>query len=234
MVASLFGTDPDDPGALEAAIKADPQAALKLRELELQNKLELQKLVVENARIESEERLTTIREVNATMRSESTSEHWPQYSWRPFNGFCFPVAVMAVYFVLPLAGCPVPSVPDWVWIFWGSILGVATWDRGKQKRIQAGGGTQAGFGDRRGIRHPGVTSNARSHRHGPGNGGRIHTPGHSGGKAQAQNPGVGNMPGLRGRNSPGQAAGRPRGANAALTANRNTNGSINPTEAKWT
>ncbi|WP_051327186.1 3TM-type holin [Desulfatibacillum aliphaticivorans] len=138
LVASLFGTDPDDPEALEAAINADPEAALKLRELELQNTLELQKLVVENARIESAERVTTIQEVNSTMRTEGKSEHWIQYSWRPFIGFCFPVTALAVYVILPLAHCEVPNVPDWIWLSFGAILGVTTWDRGKEKRAKAG------------------------------------------------------------------------------------------------
>lgn len=144
-VAALFGADPDDPQAIYEAIKADPQAALKLKEFELNTKVKLQELVVEQARIESEERLTTIREVNATMRSEASSEHWPQFSWRPFIGFCFPLTVMAVYVALPLADCVVPSVPDWIWLSFGSILGVATWDRGKQKRAQAGEESKPGM-----------------------------------------------------------------------------------------
>ena len=31
-----------------------------------------------------------------------------------------------------------PSVPEMVWIGWLAILGVATWDRGKEKRAKAG------------------------------------------------------------------------------------------------
>jgi hypothetical protein len=32
----------------------------------------------------------------------------------------------------------VPDVPQWIWIGWLSILGVAVWDRGKEKRAAAG------------------------------------------------------------------------------------------------
>jgi hypothetical protein len=32
----------------------------------------------------------------------------------------------------------VPAIPQAVWIGWLAILGVATWDRGKEKRIKAG------------------------------------------------------------------------------------------------
>ena len=72
------------------------------------------------------------------MRAESESEHWPQYSWRPFNGFSFPLAVILVYFLLPLLGKTVPEIPQWVWVGWLSILGVATYDRGKEKRARVG------------------------------------------------------------------------------------------------
>lgn len=76
--------------------------------------------------------------VNATMQTEAKSEKWPQYCWRPFNGFMFPLAVMFIYFLLPAFGETVPAVPQWVWAGWISILGVATYDRGKEKRAKAG------------------------------------------------------------------------------------------------
>jgi len=72
------------------------------------------------------------------MRTESQSEHWPQYSWRPFNGFSFPLAIISIYFVLPYLSKTVPVVPQLVWLGWLSILGVATWDRGKGKRAASG------------------------------------------------------------------------------------------------
>jgi len=76
--------------------------------------------------------------VNRTMRVEAKSEHWPQYSWRPFCGFLWPLAVLGIYVVLPLAGKTVPEVPQWIWLGWASILGVSAWHRGRQKRAQAG------------------------------------------------------------------------------------------------
>lgn len=76
--------------------------------------------------------------VNETMQAESKSERWPQYSWRPANGFAYPAAVILVYFVLPLIGRSVPAVPELIWTGWLVILGVAVWDRGKAKRAEAG------------------------------------------------------------------------------------------------
>jgi hypothetical protein len=46
--------------------------------------------------------------------------------------------VLCIYFLLPALGKSVPEVPQWVWVGWLSILGVATWDRGKEKRAKAG------------------------------------------------------------------------------------------------
>jgi len=76
--------------------------------------------------------------VNRTMRVEAKSEHWPQYSWRPWCGFLWPLAVLGIYVVLPLAGKTVPEVPQWIWLGWASILGVSAWHRGREKRVQAG------------------------------------------------------------------------------------------------
>jgi len=91
------------------------------------------------ADIECERELTKrLETVNRTMRVEAKSEHWPQYSWRPWNGFWFPPTVIGIYIILPILDKPVPAVPQWVWIGWLAILGVAVWDRGKAKRAEAG------------------------------------------------------------------------------------------------
>ena len=139
MVAGAFGLKPDaKPDQVMAAIEKDPQAAVKLKEIETNAKTEIHRLNVQLAIQRSQQETAQIQAVNATMQAESKSEHWPQYSWRPTNGFAFPIAVIAVYFVLPLLGKTVPNVPEWVWIGWLSILGVTTYHRGKEKRIKAG------------------------------------------------------------------------------------------------
>lgn len=115
------------PEAAVDAIRNDPQVQgeflVRFREIELEIYRE------DTKRLEI---------VNKTMQEEGRSEHWPQFSWRPFNGFSFPLAVIGIYFVLPCLGKTVPSVPEMVWIGWLTILGVATWDRGKEKRAVAG------------------------------------------------------------------------------------------------
>jgi len=143
LVAGAFGLTPDaKPEEIIAAIEKDPQAAVKLREIETNAKVEIHRLNVQLAIQESQQETVRLQAVNATMQSESKSEHWPQYSWRPVNGFAFPIAVITIYFVLPLLGKAVPNVPEWVWMGWLCILGVTTWHRGRMQRAQAGDNSQ--------------------------------------------------------------------------------------------
>jgi hypothetical protein len=75
-----------------------------------------------------------IEAVNATMQAESKSEHWMQWSWRPFVGFIFGFTFIGVYFVLPFIEIPIPTIPSEAWLMLGAVLGVASWHRGAQKR----------------------------------------------------------------------------------------------------
>lgn len=108
-------------------IEADPKLFLELQTKAMDHEARM-------ADIEAKKLAT----VNATMQAESKSEHWAQWLWRPFNGFLFGLAIVAIYFVLPLMGKTLPTVPPSIWIGWGAILGVTTWDRGKEKRAKAG------------------------------------------------------------------------------------------------
>jgi hypothetical protein len=71
-VCSLFDVDPEDPaapGKLEAAIKADPEAALKLRQFQLENQTELVRLAMK----QDEMYLQHEAEVQQTWREEVRS-----------------------------------------------------------------------------------------------------------------------------------------------------------------
>lgn len=103
--------------------------------------------------LEVEETTKIIESVNATMRVEATSQHWWVSAWRPFWGAASAVAfvicilcdaALAFYALktgqqellniipsLVTAQATLFAVP-------GAILGVASWHRGKEKRIIAG------------------------------------------------------------------------------------------------
>lgn len=130
IVASGLGVG-NTPDEVSQALQINPDAAIKLKQIEFERQIELQKLVVqaESSRLAAE--TTAVQAINATMQAEGKSDHWPTYSWRPFVGFVFGVMILGVYFVLPLAKVPVPTVPTEAWLAMGTVLGMASWFRGK-------------------------------------------------------------------------------------------------------
>ena len=147
LVATALGVEPTE-AAVTQAIATDPEAALKLAKYEMDNKLELQRLVItaETARIQEETKV--IQAINETMRGESASEHWPQYSWRPFWGFasglafffvCILVCILAWQAVSGKDAAALGHIPLIIGAFAtlfsipGAILGIASWKRGEMQ-----------------------------------------------------------------------------------------------------
>lgn len=135
LVATALGT-PNDAAAVQQAIKTDPNAAVKLRQIEADNSTRLQELLVtaENNRLVAD--TAAIATVNTTMQTEAKADHWPTYAWRPFIGFCFGFAWLGVYLILPILkgfwpGIVLPQISSEAWLSIGGILGVASWFRGK-------------------------------------------------------------------------------------------------------
>lgn len=101
------------------ALQADPALVLQFRKAVLDQAVQFEQLAVQNA-----------ADINATMRAEAASEHWPSYSWRPAIGFSFAAYVTAQW-VLPLCHVAPPQIDSELMLAVGSILGVASWFRGK-------------------------------------------------------------------------------------------------------
>jgi Holin of 3TMs, for gene-transfer release len=118
--------------------------------IDSETQLKLEQIAVQLEQVEQQLPLA----VNQTMQAEAKSEHWPQYSWRPFWGF---ISGLAFAFVVGLCcylgyqavggGQPeaLAMIPQLVSSFAalfaipGAILGVSAWHRGKEKieRIKA-------------------------------------------------------------------------------------------------
>ncbi|MDB5541826.1 MAG: hypothetical protein JWQ89_3553 [Devosia sp.] len=130
IVASVLGVAPT-PDAVSQALTINPDAAVKLAQIEKDRQVELQTLVTQVAVSQLVSDTAAITAVNATMQAEVKSEHWASWLWRPFNGFVFGTTFFGVYFVLPLAHIPSPVIPMEAWASIGAILGVASWFRGK-------------------------------------------------------------------------------------------------------
>lgn len=136
IIGSILGTG-SSPDAITNAIATDPQAALKLAQYESDNKVKLEAMAFAHADKLLDADIATVTAVNTTMQAETKGEHWPTYTWRPFNGFVVGTMAFGCYFVLPLMHIPAPQIPTEVWLMFGGILGVASWFRGKAQQAQA-------------------------------------------------------------------------------------------------
>lgn len=127
LISSALGVE-NTPDAIAAELKNNPDALLKLKELEFKENDSLRSQVLELAKLDAQK----VASVNDTMQVEAKSEHWQTYSWRPFIGFQFGFYIMSLW-VLPFFG-KVPTIlsPDAVMAV-GAILGVASWYRGKMQ-----------------------------------------------------------------------------------------------------
>jgi hypothetical protein len=131
LVSAALGTA-NTPDAIQTALTTDPQAIVKIREVEAAKVVELQQLLVTAAQNQLASETQRILAVNATMQAEATSNHWPTYTWRPFIGFMFGLYVSSLW-ILPLFKVqPITMSSDLV-LAVGGILGIASYFRGKMQ-----------------------------------------------------------------------------------------------------
>lgn len=158
LVSSALGVE-NKPDAIMEAIKTDPQAALKLREAESSNKLELQKAVIQAGTAKIVEDTKQMLAVNATMQAEVSHGGFSGF-WRPFwgviSGTAFGVVAIFICFLgyqAVLGGKPeaLAMIPQLIsamamlFAIPGAILGVTAYQRGKMQRAQAGELIQKGL-----------------------------------------------------------------------------------------
>ncbi len=152
LISSAFGVKAE-PDKLAEAIKADPEAALKLRQIELDNKTELERLTLQAETQKLAEDTKRIQAVNATMQAEARSTWWFSAFWRPFWGVTSALAFMAIVGgIIYLAATAIKAgnynmlmtIPQIImsmaalFAIPGTILGVTAWHRGQMQRIRAG------------------------------------------------------------------------------------------------
>ena len=80
VVASVFGVE-NTPESILKAVNADPEAGLKLRRIEIENKQAIEKDLTERLRV-----------VNKTIQVESNSADPFVRRWRPFYGYCVAIS----------------------------------------------------------------------------------------------------------------------------------------------
>lgn len=155
VIAAVFGSK-NEPDALAQAIKADPQAAAKLREIELNNQAKLQGLVIEA-------NTKRLAEVNKTIRTETQADDKFVRRWRPTFGYC--MAFTWVMQILGMVGAiayaiiaepgeaavilnalaEVNAAMVTMWAVALSVIGVSVYQRSQDKKNKLGLGSTQGL-----------------------------------------------------------------------------------------
>jgi len=128
---------------------ADGENALKLMESNNELMLQFKTKVMDYQLAYAKEETKLLLAVNKTMRAESKSDHWMQWSWRPFNGYLFGTTLFLGYVVpaltnvvlaalniedgMVLRSVPYANIPEFALVAWGAVLGVTSWTRGAEK-----------------------------------------------------------------------------------------------------
>jgi hypothetical protein len=154
LIANALGTEGSDE-AISKALESDPEALLKLKTLESEERLELRRLTIEQARLAIGERQAEIaadtaqqQQVNETMRAELVASDWYKSSWRPTFGYGFTLSWLLLIGGVVYSMCFNPEQAPAVMnalvalqpllIMGAAILGVNIHQRSKDKRAGSG------------------------------------------------------------------------------------------------
>jgi len=148
LVASALGVG-GTPSEVSAALQTNPEAAVKLKQLEAERQVRLQELATDQAKAEMAAAAANAADINRTMQAEAQSERWPTYSWRPAIGFAVAIDLVLSVAVVGTAYAGVmfggvkadvlQYVPGMLAAMAGlvgvasPILGIASWFRGKMQ-----------------------------------------------------------------------------------------------------
>ncbi|MDN5850288.1 MAG: holin family protein [Nitrococcus sp.] len=140
LVASALGVE-DKPAALAAALKADPQALIKLKQIEQEHVRELRRMTIEAETA----RLT---QINVTMRVEAGAQDAYVRRWRPTFGYVaagswlLQIAATAYAVVVsPGNAAAIIQAVTSLTPMWGialAVLGVSIQQRSRDKEVAAG------------------------------------------------------------------------------------------------
>ena len=145
LVSAALGVA-NTPDAVSQALTTNPDVAVKLAQIESDQKVALQGMVVDQAKAQIAAEVSATVSVNTTMQGEAASTHWPTYSWRPAIGFSVAFAIaLSVVTVFVTYGAAtfwertegLQYLPGTLGAIVGiigvasPILGIASWFRGK-------------------------------------------------------------------------------------------------------
>lgn len=140
LVASLFGVE-NDPDAINQALDSDPEAAIKLRELENEHRREL-------IRLQLEAETARHAQINKTMRAELATEDRYKSYWRPTFGYLaaltWTVQGLALVYAIVADPAEAPRIIEaigslgFMWSVALGVLGIQIHARSRDKQTAAG------------------------------------------------------------------------------------------------
>lgn len=149
LVASALGVG-NTPDEVSQALATNPDAAVRLKQIESDRQTHLQEMVADLAKAELDAAVKNAGDINTTMQAEAKAEHWPTYSWRPAIGFAvafdlvLSIVVCGVAYIGVMSGRVKPEILAYLPGMLGAmaalvvgvaspILGIASWFRGKMQ-----------------------------------------------------------------------------------------------------
>lgn len=155
LVSSLLGT-PNNPDDVMNALKNNPDAIIKLKEIESNKALQLAQIALEDVK----EDTARLSQINQTMQAEaanSDKEAWYQKAWRPVCGFAVAIgSLLSIAFIFFLFWSALTSTNAAVKVsevisvipglasalalilgIPGAAVGISAWHRGMLQREQA-------------------------------------------------------------------------------------------------
>lgn len=155
MVAEAFGLSTDDPTEIAQAIERDPQAAVKLQQIQSDERVRLREIASKQAIAQIDAETEQHRTVNETMRAELQAGSGYRAGWRPMFGYimAFNMAVISLAFAAAIGAIIYEptngkNISDGFAAMLGSfvtifsiglgVLGVQVHKRSKDKELAAG------------------------------------------------------------------------------------------------
>jgi len=131
LVSKVLGCDAT-PDAVSQALATNPNAAVQLKQLEVQEATTLTQLkqATEVATIQADTSRQT--SVDGIISTEAKGDSWLQRNWHPIGCLVVIALIVSLYFLFPLLTgfglvIAIPVVPEAVWMMLGAILGVTAW-----------------------------------------------------------------------------------------------------------
>lgn len=147
LVASKLGVE-NTPEAIEQELVHNPEALIKIKQLESEERIQLKELLFKHAQLESEERKLALVQQHTTMQAEiASNDPWVR-RWRPTFGYSVCLAWSLLFFGLAFAMVVHPEqasslVTSAVALtpLFGialSVLGISIHKRSVDKQVSAG------------------------------------------------------------------------------------------------